>query len=76
MAFLGWKLGALLSSYFERGGQQAQISVASAEELRAAQREPELHRGLLVRVGGFSAYFVNLTPEFQEDMIRRTEHQL
>ena len=50
--------------------------MASAEEMRAAQREPHLHRDLLVRVGGFSARFVSLEAEFQEDMIRRTEHEL
>ena len=68
------KLAALLSSYFERGGQQAQVTVASVEDMRAAQREPDLHRDLMVRVGGFSAYFIELSPEYQEDMINRTEH--
>jgi trans-4-hydroxy-L-proline dehydratase len=68
------KLEALLGSYFERGGQQVQVTIAGVEEMRAAQKEPELHRDLMVRVGGFSAYFVELTAEYQEDMIRRTEH--
>ena len=68
------KLAALVRSYLERGGQQLQISIASVEEMRAAQQTPEAHRDLIVRVGGFSAYFVELEERFQEDMIRRTEH--
>ena len=70
------KLGDLIRQYFAMGGQQVQVTVASAEELRAAQKEPEKHRDLIVRVGGFSAYYVDLPPEFQEDMIRRTEYVL
>jgi pyruvate-formate lyase len=68
------KLGALLATYLGRGGQQVQVSAAGAEEMRRAQRDPERHRDLIVRVGGFSAYFVDLEPDYQEDMIRRTEH--
>ncbi|MHB9133183.1 MAG: pyruvate formate lyase family protein [Armatimonadota bacterium] len=67
-------LAALLRGYLERGGQHLQITIASAEEMRAAQLTPEQHRDLIVRVGGFSAYFVQLEQRFQVDMIRRTEH--
>lgn len=68
------KLAMLISSYLERGGQHLQITIAGAEEMRAAQQAPEAHRDLIVRVGGFSAYFVEMEARFQEDMIRRTEH--
>ena len=68
------RMVALVRGYLERGGQQLQISMASAEEMRAAQAEPHKHWNLLVRVGGFSARFVTLEPRYQEDMIRRTEH--
>ncbi|OPZ82709.1 MAG: 4-hydroxyphenylacetate decarboxylase large subunit [bacterium ADurb.Bin429] len=68
------KFAALLHSYLERGGQQIQPTVTSTESLRAAQEHPDAHRDLIVRVGGFSAYFVELDVRFQEDMIRRTEH--
>lgn len=67
-------LGALLRTYLDRGGQQVQVSAVGADEMRRAQRDPAAHRDLIVRVGGFSAYFVELGADFQEDMIRRTEH--
>ncbi len=68
------KLGALLRGYLERGGQQVQVTIADADEMRAARQAPEQHRDLIVRVGGFSAYFVEMERRFQDDMIRRTEH--
>ena len=60
-------------TYMREGGQQLQISIASTEELRHAQREPEKHRDLIVRVGGFSAYFAELDKTFQDDVIARSE---
>jgi formate C-acetyltransferase len=68
------QLAALLRSYLERGGQHLQLTVASGDEMRAAQQDPAAHHDLIVRVGGFSAYFVEMDARFQEDMIRRTEH--
>ncbi|MEI6518639.1 MAG: pyruvate formate lyase family protein [bacterium] len=68
------KLAALLRGYMIRGGQQVQVTVADTAEMRAAQSNPAQHRDLIVRVGGFSAYFVELEKRFQDDMIRRTEH--
>jgi len=68
------KLRALARGYLERGGQQMQITVADSAEMRAAQQHPQAHRDLIVRVGGFSAYFVELERRFQEDMISRTEY--
>ena len=53
-----------------------QTNVLDAETLRDAQRHPEKHRDLMVRVWGFSAYFTDLTPDFQEHVIRRTAHDL
>jgi formate C-acetyltransferase len=67
------KLSQLIRVYFEQGGMELQINVISAETLRAAQRNPEEYRDLVVRVAGFSAYFVELHPDGQEDLIRRTE---
>ncbi|MBT4819583.1 MAG: hypothetical protein HON70_27990, partial [Lentisphaerae bacterium] len=67
------RLRALVESYFLRGGQQLQISVAGTEEMKAAQECPEDHRDLMVRVGGFSAYFVELDACWQDDMITRSE---
>ena len=47
---------------------------ALAETLLAARREPERYRDLLVRVAGYSAYFVDLLPQLQDEIIARTEH--
>ena len=69
------KLRSLLNVYFANGGQELQINVVSSETLRAAQQNPEAYRDLVVRVAGFSEFFVNLTPDMQEEIIARTEHQ-
>lgn len=68
------KAGKLLETYFRRGGLQAQISVVDAAELRAAQRDPAAYRDLIVRIGGYSEYFVNLTPALQQTVIERTTY--
>jgi formate C-acetyltransferase len=70
------KLRAAIEAYFRQGGQQLQISIASAEDMRAAQRDPEAYRDLMVRVGGFSAYFTQLERKWQDDMIARSEMEL
>ena len=67
-------LAELIKTYFENGGYQVQPSVVSKEQLEMARREPEKWRSLIVRVGGFSARFVDLQPEFQDDMISRTQY--
>jgi len=69
------KLRAMLNVYFAKGGQELQINVVSSETLRAAQADPEQCRDLVVRVAGFSEFFVNLTPDMQEDIIARAEHR-
>ena len=48
--------------------------VVSTQVLREAQRNPEAHRDLIVKVGGYSAYFTELGCEIQDEIIRRTEH--
>ncbi|MDP8225582.1 MAG: pyruvate formate lyase family protein [Candidatus Lernaella stagnicola] len=65
---------ALMQTYFQMGGAQIQPTVASAETLRAAQVDPEAHRDLIVKVGGYSTYFVDLGQEIQNEIIHRTEH--
>ncbi|MEW6749683.1 MAG: pyruvate formate lyase family protein [Candidatus Latescibacterota bacterium] len=67
------KLRAAVEAYFAGGGQHLQICVAGAEEMRAAQRDPEAHRDLVVRVGGFNAYFATLDRRWQDDLIARSE---
>lgn len=66
------KLEALLGTYFAKGGTQAMITVVSRGDLESALKEPEKYRNLIVRVGGFSARYVELEPAIQQDILRRT----
>jgi formate C-acetyltransferase len=69
------KFAALLKTYLtDLGGFEVQINVASVETLRAAQKNPEQYRDLIIRVSGYSARFVELAQEIQNDIIARTEH--
>ena len=52
-----------------------QFNIINLETLLDAQKNPENYRSLLVRVAGYSAYFVQLSPSLQEDIINRTEHE-
>ena len=63
---------ALLGSYFNRGGLHAQVSVNDANELIEAQKDPDSHRDLRVRVTGYSGVFVDICEELQNDIIERT----
>ncbi len=63
---------ALAKAYFKGGGQQYTITVVSPDDLLDAKINPEKHRNLIVRVGGYSDYFVNLTNELQNNVIERT----
>ncbi len=69
------KLGKMVRAYFRLDGHHVQFNVVDAETLRAAQEHPERHRGLIVRVAGYSDYFVDLSRELQDEIISRTEHQ-
>ena len=51
-----------------------QFNVLNQETLIAAQKEPEKYRNLIVRVAGYSAYFVDLSPDLQNDLIARADH--
>ena len=64
----------LIRSYFKMDGHHIQFNVVDVETLRKAQREPENYRDLIVRVAGYSDYFVNLGLDLQEEIIHRTEH--
>ena len=63
---------ALAKAFFAGGGQQYTITVVSPEDLLDAKEHPENHRNLIVRVGGYSDYFVNLNDELQSNVIERT----
>ena len=69
------KLKDLIRSYFRLMGHHIQFNVVTAETLRDAQKHPEKYRDLIVRVAGYSDYFVDCAKELQDEIIRRTEHQ-
>lgn len=66
------KLKAVLMTYFRCGGQQAMINVLGRGDLLAAMEHPEAYQSLMVRVGGFSARFVTLSPDVQREIASRT----
>jgi formate C-acetyltransferase len=65
----------LIRSYFKLNGHHIQFNVVDADTLRRAKQKPEEYRDLIVRVAGYSDYFVDLTEELQDEIIRRTEHR-
>jgi formate C-acetyltransferase len=69
------KLADFLRAFTQLKLQHIQFNVVNAETLREAQR-PQDFAGLVVRVAGYSAFFVELSKEIQDDIIRRTAHQL
>ncbi|MFZ2654265.1 MAG: pyruvate formate lyase family protein [Victivallales bacterium] len=69
-------VGNLLDVFFKTGGQMFQGNVTDVEKLKDAQKAPESHSGLTVRVGGFSAVFVNLGKDIQDEVIDRRRHRV
>jgi len=65
-------LRALIEGYFELGGTQLQITAVDREALLDAKKNPDAHRDLIVRVGGYSDYFCRLRPNVQDAVIERT----
>jgi formate C-acetyltransferase len=66
------KLGALVRAYFRMGGHHVQFNVVKSETLRDAQQHPDKYRDLIVRVAGYSDYFVDIGIELQDEIIART----
>lgn len=62
-----------ITEYMNKGAMHVQFNVMSADTMRAAQKKPENYRDMLVRVAGYSAYFVELNKALQKDLIQRTE---
>ena len=65
----------LIESYMRLGGFEVQVNVVDRETLLDAQQHPEAHQDLLVRVAGYSDYFVHLNPNMQAEVIARTEYE-
>jgi formate C-acetyltransferase len=67
------KLLSLVKTYFDLGGFHVQFNCVRSETLREAQLHPEKFRDLVVRVAGFSAFFIHLDKQVQDEIIKRTE---
>jgi pyruvate formate-lyase/glycerol dehydratase family glycyl radical enzyme len=63
----------LMDTYFHNNGMQSQFSIVSRDMMLAAQKQPDKYKDLVVRIAGYSAYFVELSSELQNDLIGRTE---
>ncbi len=70
------KLAQLIRSYFRLDGHHIQFNVVDADTLREAKKHPEQNRDLIVRVAGYSDYFVDLGEDLQDEIIARTEQQV
>jgi formate C-acetyltransferase len=68
------KLGHLIRTYFNLNGHHIQFNIVDSKTLRQAQQNPDEYRDLLVRVAGYSDYFVDLDMDHQEEIISRTQH--
>jgi pyruvate formate-lyase/glycerol dehydratase family glycyl radical enzyme len=68
------KLLGLIKVYFSKGGQEIQINSVSREVLKDAMENPQNYKNLVVRVSGFSAFYITLDRAVQNDILERTEH--
>lgn len=68
------KLATLVKAYIDMGGHQLQLNAVNTERLKDAQAHPENHRQLVVRIWGWSAYFVELDKEYQDHVLRRQQY--
>jgi formate C-acetyltransferase len=67
------KLRDMTRTYFESGGLECQYNIVDTETMRAAQKNPQEYRNLVVRIAGYSAYFIELDRDMQNDIISRNE---
>ena len=70
------KVATLVKAFVELGGHQLQLNAVNTETLKAAQANPELYRQLVVRIWGWSAYFVELDREYQDHVLRRQQYHV
>lgn len=70
------KVGAVVRNFIHRGGHQLQLNTVSLEKLLDAQKHPENYRQLVVRIWGWSAYFVELDKEYQDHVIARQAYSI
>ena len=70
------KIASLVRQYIALGGHQLQLNTVSTETMLAAQKDPEAYRRLIVRIWGWSAYFTELSREYQDHVIARQAYTL
>jgi pyruvate formate-lyase/glycerol dehydratase family glycyl radical enzyme len=70
------KLVSYTNAFMKKDGSHIQYNMVDTNELKAAKKDPEKYKDLIVRIGGFSAYFTQLSPGIQDDVINRSEHNL
>lgn len=70
------KLSGMIRTYLTHGGKHIQFNIVDKNVLVAAKENPKDYRELVVRIAGYSCYFVQLNPQMQDEVIARTEHQL
>jgi len=70
------KLADMIKTYLSKGGKHIQFNVVDRETLVAAKATPKEHRDLVVRVAGYSCYYVQLNEQMQNEVITRVEHSL
>ena len=66
---------SVMPAIFARNYPKSEFNVINKETLLKAQKDPAKYRNLIVRIAGYSAYFVDLSPDLQNDLIARTEHE-
>lgn len=69
------KVKAVLRTFYENGGVQTNLAVVGREDLENAMKTPERYQNLIIRVGGFSARFVELDPVIQNEILLRTTYE-
>lgn len=70
------KIAALVKLYMDMGGHQLQLNAVNSDKMKDAQLHPEKYRQLVVRVWGWSAYFVELDKDFQDHVMQRQQYEL
>ena len=70
------KVGLLVKSFIDRGGHQLQLNTVSRDRMLDAQKHPENHRQLVVRIWGWSAYFVELDKSYQDHVLARQAYRI
>ncbi|MFX1250875.1 MAG: glycine radical domain-containing protein, partial [Promethearchaeota archaeon] len=68
-------LSSLIRTYSELGGMQIQFNIVDSKTLVEAQKNPDSYKNLLVRVAGYSAYFVDLSEDVQNEIIKRYQRK-